>query len=192
MSASHLAHRLKKSHGFEQLSLLRSFPFHSLVLSSLNHHADLSMSIEFSAWHAVRGRVASYTAWALLVWVLDKKGLAPGVTSAGGLVGVLSMVTGMLVGFRMSSSYDRVRFLSLFLPFSDPFLTSTPSMAVVRRSPHLGLNSKHDPHLPPRPHFRPPRSVLPPFNPRRRPRNGDSRTRQPRLRLPLRVHVSPP
>lgn len=49
----------------------------------------------------------------------------PGVSTAGGLVGVLSMVTGMLVSFRLSSSYDRVRFpFPSFFPSFSPLLRS--------------------------------------------------------------------
>ncbi|GAA5977638.1 hypothetical protein JCM11641_006883 [Rhodosporidiobolus odoratus] len=76
-----LATRIKHTRGLQKLSLLH-----------------------FSAWHDLR--VAYYTAWAAVVWVLNRWNLAPAST-AGSLVGILSMATGMLVGFRVSSSYDR-------------------------------------------------------------------------------------
>lgn len=62
---------------------------------------------DFSAWHAVREQVAIYSAWAALVWLLHERGHMPMVSSAGSLVGILSMVTGLLVSFRASSSYER-------------------------------------------------------------------------------------
>ncbi|GAA6050155.1 hypothetical protein JCM3770_000428 [Rhodotorula araucariae] len=63
--------------------------------------------LQFSAWRAVRARTASYSAWAALVWLLNSRGLMPAVSSAGSLVGIMSMLVGMLVSFRVSSSYDR-------------------------------------------------------------------------------------
>ncbi|GAA5928595.1 uncharacterized protein JCM15063_003917 [Sporobolomyces koalae] len=81
---SPLARRIKRSRGFEKLSL-----------------------VHFSAWHAVRAQAMYYTVWATLVYVLNTQGAMPGVSSAGSLVGILSMVTGLLVSFRCSTSYDR-------------------------------------------------------------------------------------
>ncbi|KWU46143.1 UPF0187-domain-containing protein [Rhodotorula sp. JG-1b] len=63
--------------------------------------------LHFSAWHAVREQVAIYSAWAAVVWLLHERGHMPMVSSAGSLVGILSMVTGLLVSFRASSSYER-------------------------------------------------------------------------------------
>ncbi|GAA5911496.1 uncharacterized protein JCM6883_005777 [Sporobolomyces salmoneus] len=79
-----LAARIKRSRGLEKLSLLH-----------------------FSAWHAVRVHATYYTLWAAVVYFLNLWGLMPGVSSAGSLVGILSMVTGLLVSFRCSTSYDR-------------------------------------------------------------------------------------
>ncbi|GAA6012288.1 hypothetical protein JCM11491_007083 [Sporobolomyces phaffii] len=79
-----LAIRIKRSRGLEKLSLLH-----------------------FSAWHAVRLRALYYSVWATVVYLANLKGLMPGVSSAGSLVGILSMVTGLLVSFRCSTSYDR-------------------------------------------------------------------------------------
>lgn len=63
---------------------------------------------DFSAWHAAREQVAIYSAWAAVVWILHRAGHMPMVSSAGSLVGILSMVTGLLVSFRASSSYERL------------------------------------------------------------------------------------
>ncbi|BGP39928.1 hypothetical protein JCM10450v2_003907 [Rhodotorula kratochvilovae] len=63
--------------------------------------------LQFSAWHAVRRRTAAYASWAAIVWLLNRRGLMPMVSSAGSLVGIMSMLVGMLVSFRVSSSYDR-------------------------------------------------------------------------------------
>ncbi|GAA5836076.1 hypothetical protein JCM3766R1_001959 [Sporobolomyces carnicolor] len=82
--SAHLATRIKHSRGLEKLSLLH-----------------------FSAWHAVRIHATYYTVWAAIVYYLDLCDLMPGVSSAGSLVGILSMVTGLLVSFRCSTSYDR-------------------------------------------------------------------------------------
>ncbi|BGP16009.1 hypothetical protein JCM10213_005440 [Rhodosporidiobolus nylandii] len=79
-----LASKLKHSRGLQQLSLLH-----------------------FSALQATQTKVLYYSAWAALVWALNRYGLMPAVSTAGSLVGILSMATGMLVGFRTSSSYDR-------------------------------------------------------------------------------------
>ncbi|GAA6002276.1 uncharacterized protein JCM10292_000842 [Rhodotorula paludigena] len=82
--SSKLAERLKHTRGLEQLSL-----------------------IHFSAWHAVRRKAAAYSAWAAVVWILNRRGLMPMVSSAGSLVGIMSMLVGLLVSFRCSTSYDR-------------------------------------------------------------------------------------
>ncbi|GAA5851325.1 hypothetical protein JCM8547_004207 [Rhodosporidiobolus lusitaniae] len=119
-----LATRLKHSHGVEQLSLL-----------------------QFSAWRSVQGRVAAYSAWAAFVWILNKWGKMPAVSTAGSLVGILSMATGMLVGFRCSTSYDRwyegrrtwasiqstTRTFIRLLIFSLPAPTSSPSASSAER-----------------------------------------------------------
>ncbi|GAA5909951.1 hypothetical protein JCM8208_006396 [Rhodotorula glutinis] len=63
--------------------------------------------VHFSAWRASQDRVAAYSLWALAVWLLNSRGWMPMVSSAGSLVGILSMLVGMLVSFRVSSSYDR-------------------------------------------------------------------------------------
>lgn len=62
---------------------------------------------DFSAWHAVREQVAIYSGWATLVWMLHSLGWMPMTCSAGMLVGIFSMVTGLLVSFRATSSYER-------------------------------------------------------------------------------------
>ncbi|GAA6027298.1 hypothetical protein JCM8097_002570 [Rhodosporidiobolus ruineniae] len=82
--SSSLATRLKHSRGGSKLALLH-----------------------MSAFGAVRKQVAGYTAWATLVWLLQHFKLWNAASSTGSLVGVLGMAFGMLVGFRMSSSYDR-------------------------------------------------------------------------------------
>ncbi|GAA6060070.1 hypothetical protein JCM10212_003031 [Sporobolomyces blumeae] len=79
-----LASRIRHSRGFEKISLLH-----------------------FSAWHAVRMHALYYSLWAALVYVVNSRGMMPGVSSASSLVGILSMVTGLLVSFRCSTSYDR-------------------------------------------------------------------------------------
>ncbi|GAA5916587.1 hypothetical protein JCM6882_002552 [Rhodosporidiobolus microsporus] len=84
MDSHHLAARIKRTRGLEKLSL-----------------------IQFSAWHAVRTQVAAYSAWAAFVWLLNRWKLMGAASTAGSLVGILSMATGMLVGFRTSTAYDR-------------------------------------------------------------------------------------
>ncbi|GAA5981764.1 hypothetical protein JCM10908_004600 [Rhodotorula pacifica] len=79
-----LATQLKRTQGMQKLGLLH-----------------------FSAWHAVREQVVIYSTWAAVVWILHSRGHMPMVSSAGSLVGILSMVTGLLVSFRATSSYER-------------------------------------------------------------------------------------
>ncbi|GAA5861562.1 hypothetical protein JCM3774_002627 [Rhodotorula dairenensis] len=79
-----LATRLRRTRGMQKIGLLH-----------------------FSAWHAVKEQVTLYSAWAALVWALHVGGHMPMVSSAGSLVGILSMVTGLLVSFRATSSYER-------------------------------------------------------------------------------------
>ncbi|GAA5980764.1 hypothetical protein JCM5350_006380 [Sporobolomyces pararoseus] len=79
-----LASRIRRAKGLEKLSLLH-----------------------FSAWHAVRLHALYYSLWAAVVYLLNFYAVMPGVSSAGSLVGILSMVTGLLVSFRCSTSYDR-------------------------------------------------------------------------------------
>ncbi|GAA5824220.1 hypothetical protein JCM11251_001573 [Rhodosporidiobolus azoricus] len=119
MSTTHLASRIKRTRGLEKLSLLRSFPLSSSInrliltlapvrpnIKADHPYAHLAHT-DFSAWHAVRHQVAGYSAWAAIVWLLNRWKVMPAASTAGSLVGILSMATGMLVGFRMSTAYDR-------------------------------------------------------------------------------------
>ncbi|GAA6002360.1 hypothetical protein JCM10207_001081 [Rhodosporidiobolus poonsookiae] len=124
LSSSPLAERVKRTRGLEKLSLLH-----------------------FSAWHGVRKPMAAYAIWATVVWLLNKAGKMPMVSTAGSLVGILSMATGMLVGFRTSSSYDRwyegrrtwasiqstTRTFIRLLVFSLPAPSDSPSTADKQR-----------------------------------------------------------
>ncbi|POY71815.1 hypothetical protein BMF94_5176 [Rhodotorula taiwanensis] len=87
-----LATRLRRTRGMQKVGLLR--------LTTLDQ-------ADFSAWHAVREQVAIYSGWATLVWMLHSLGWMPMTCSAGMLVGIFSMVTGLLVSFRATSSYER-------------------------------------------------------------------------------------
>lgn len=62
----------------------------------------------FSVWRRVQFPVYSFALWSTLIYLLNLYSLAPAVSSgAASLVGILSMVTGLMVSFRSSSSYDR-------------------------------------------------------------------------------------
>ncbi|KAM0787727.1 hypothetical protein ACM66B_003785 [Microbotryomycetes sp. NB124-2] len=64
---------------------------------------------DYSVWRRVKEPVLYFSLWALLVWALDRYNAMPMVSHGGSasLVGLLSMVTGLMVSFRSSSSYDR-------------------------------------------------------------------------------------
>ena len=52
--------------------------------------------LSYSVWHAVHKPVAVAAAWAALVFMLDRYGLMPFVSSgASSLVGILSMVSSL-------------------------------------------------------------------------------------------------
>ena len=93
----------------QKIGLLRkpAVPLSVSGAASSNSPTSPRASTDFSAWHAVREQVAIYSAWAAVVWLLHERGHMPMVSSAGSLVGILSMVTGLLVSFRASSSYER-------------------------------------------------------------------------------------
>jgi hypothetical protein len=78
----------------------------TLSSPALADHA--SRTTDFSVWHRVKAPTGAFALWALLVWALERKGMMPMASSGtSSLVGILSMVTGLMVSFRSGSSYDR-------------------------------------------------------------------------------------
>ena len=133
----------------------------------------------------------------------------PGVSSAGSLVGILSMVTGLLVSFRCSTSYDRyatllfcgvgmeradISFHHSTLDISTPFFLNRPhSFQMVRGTSYMGLDSIYYSQHATSPRLCPPSSVrLTTLDQRRFPLSSKqdcSRTLLARLRIPFRLYV---
>ena len=130
----------------------------------------------------------------------------PGVSSAGSLVGILTMVVAQLVGFRLSSSYDRcvdrslmneidVKLTRNFRIFAISPIRLVPldtHIQMVRRTTYLGIDPSYDSKHVTTPRLLPPTSLFissPPLlelSPSRiRPRDLFIS-----LCLPLRLHVS--
>lgn len=99
--------------------------------------------LHYSVLSRVKTTCLYFSAWATVVYVLDHHGLMPMVSNgaSASLVGVLSMVVGLLVSFRSSSSVERCVHSALAMHLHSRFSdTNHTHTQVVRRSTNVGIS----------------------------------------------------